>query len=85
MNHFKPICSTMIISTSFLVMGCTVNSKLSQTPALFETKADAAKAAKNFNCTGAHRMGNKWMPCKSHADHEEGGKDEAHKGHHHHH
>ena len=50
-------------------MGCSVNSQKSATPALFETKAEAEKAAKDFNCTGAHKMGDKWMPCKSHSDH----------------
>ena len=40
-----------------------------------------SKAAKAFNCTGAHQMGDKWMPCKSHDAHEE---IEKHGGHHHH-
>jgi hypothetical protein len=37
-------------------------------PALYPTQAEAERAAKlHFNCTGAHRMGNQWMPCASHA------------------
>ena len=66
-------------------MGCSGNSQTNRTPALFETKAEAEKAAKDFNCTGAHKMGDKWMPCKSHADHEEKDNHESHTGHHHHH
>ena len=68
----------------FLLMGCTSNSYTSGTPALFETKVEAEKAAKNFNCTGAHKMGNKWMPCESHETNYETGKDQSHTGHHHH-
>ena len=66
-------------------MGCSTNSESSSTRALFDTREEAAKAAKNFNCTGAHKMGNKWMPCKSHDAHAEGEKHEKHSGHHHHH
>ncbi len=35
-------------------------------PDLFNTKEEAEKAAPKFNCIGAHKMGNKWMPCKMH-------------------
>lgn len=36
-------------------------------PALYATKAEAEKAARlHFNCTGAHRMGQQWMPCAQH-------------------
>ncbi len=33
---------------------------------LFNTKEEAEKAALKQGCTGAHKMGNKWMPCKMH-------------------
>ncbi len=36
--------------------------------AMFATKAEAEAAAKHFNCKGAHRMGNQWMPCASHGE-----------------
>lgn len=36
--------------------------------ALFDTQAEAEAAARHFNCTGAHRMGNQWMPCASHGE-----------------
>ena len=85
MNNLRPIFTTLIFSISFSLMGCSGNSQTNGTPALFETKAEAVKAAKDFNCTGAHKMGDKWMPCKSHEDHEKTEKHGSHKGHHHHH
>ncbi len=54
-------------------------------PALFDTKVEAEQAAKKFNCTGAHKMGEKWMPCKSHKVHKEHKNDSAREHHHHHH
>ena len=33
---------------------------------LFDTKEEAEKAASIYGCDGAHKMGNKWMPCKMH-------------------
>jgi len=33
---------------------------------LFKTKLEAEKAASKYGCIGAHKMGNKWMPCKMH-------------------
>ena len=85
MKHLKPIVSVLVMTISFSIMGCSTNSESSSTRALFDTREEAAKAAKNFNCTGAHKMGNKWMPCKSHDAHEEGEKHEKHSGHNHHH
>lgn len=36
-------------------------------PAVYATKAEAEEAAKaHFNCTGAHPMGQQWMPCQKH-------------------
>ena len=82
MKNIKSIFPSLIISISFSITGCSLNSQTTYTPALFETKTEAEKAAKNFNCTGAHKMGNQWMPCKSH---EEVEKNESQNGHHHHH
>ena len=31
---------------------------------LFNTKKEAEKAALKYGCTGDHKMGNEWMPCK---------------------
>ena len=85
MNTLKTFCTSIIISISFSLIGCSFNSQTSETPALFETKAEAEKAAKDFNCTGAHKMGEKWMPCKSHVDHESAVKHESQNKHQHHH
>ena len=35
-------------------------------PSIFKTKEEAEKAAANYGCIGAHKMGEKWMPCKNH-------------------
>ena len=45
-----------------------INSKSNseQRNMLFNTKAEAENMAKTINCTGVHKMGNKWMPCNSH-------------------
>ena len=85
MKSLKPIVSVLVMTISFSIMGCSTNSESSSTRALFDTREEAAKAAKNFNCTGAHKMGNKWMPCKSHDAHEEGEKHGKHGGHQHNH
>ena len=85
MNKIKSIISTSILSISFLLVGCSDNSQGKGTTSLFETKREAEKAAKDFNCTGAHRMGDKWMPCKSHAADKEKENNNSNTGHHHHH
>jgi hypothetical protein len=42
---------------------------------MYATQAEAEKAAKlHFNCSGAHRMGNQWMPCAQHG----GGQGSSH-------
>jgi len=34
---------------------------------MYATQAEAEKAARlHFNCTGAHKMGDQWMPCAKH-------------------
>ena len=85
MNTLKPILSTIILSISFLLIGCSGNSHTEGTPSLFETKKEAEKAAKDFNCTGAHKMGDKWMPCTSHSAHEDKENNKSNNGNHHHH
>ena len=59
-----------LILTSLLLMGCSPKGQESSAPALFETKEEAQKAAKDFGCKGAHKMGDKWMPCKMHKNHQ---------------
>ena len=71
MPNLKPVLSTVFLSLSFYLIGCSDNSQKTVTQALFSTKAEAEKAAKDFSCNGAHKMGEKWMPCKSHDAHNE--------------
>ena len=85
MKNLKPIVSIVIMSLSFSLMGCLEKSEVESTRALFDTREEALKAAKNFNCTGAHQMGDKWLPCESHDSHEKGEKHGKHSGHKHHH
>ena len=74
MKSLKPIVSVLVMTISFSIMGCSTNSDSSSTPALFDTRKEAENAAKGFNCKGAHKMGDKWMPCKSHDAHEKEAK-----------
>ena len=69
---------------SFALIGCSTESQKSGTPALFDTREEAEKAAGNFNCTGSHQMGDKWMPCRSHKAHEDNKKHGGHGNHHNH-
>ena len=69
----RRICLSVLIISPFFI-GCSTDSSKNKMPAIFNTKAEAEQAAKNFNCTGAHKMGDKWMPCKSHDAHQEGEK-----------
>ena len=82
MNFKKAFIFSQFILITFLV-GCT--SKVEEkTPALFDTRREALKAAKSFNCTGAHKMGDKWMPCSTHESHENSDKKNKTHQHHHH-
>ncbi|AAQ00539.1 MULTISPECIES: DUF3721 domain-containing protein [Prochlorococcus] len=58
-----------LLFTSTLLISCSTHTNKSKTRALFDTKTEAAEAAKDFNCTGAHKMGDKWMPCEKHPNH----------------
>ncbi len=64
--------------------GCSTESGNNKIPAVFDTKAEAERAAKRFNCVGAHKMGDKWMPCESHKAHEEHKEPDDHEHHHKH-
>ena len=67
MKSLKFIVSVLVMTIPFSIMGCSTNSDSSSTRALFDTRKEAENAAKDFNCKGAHKMGDKWMPCESHA------------------
>ena len=78
----------LLLSIAFItvfsipIIGCSNKNDKNGMPALFETKREAIKAAKDYGCSGAHKMGEQWMPCKKHGDHK---KQESHSGHGHHH
>ena len=77
------ILSPFILITLLFGVGCT--SKVEEKkPVLFDTKREALKAAKSFNCTGAHKMGDKWMPCATHESHENAKKKNHTHQHHNH-
>ena len=82
---------TLILAPFFLItflfsLGCTSKVEGTKTTALFDSKREAEKAAQNFNCTGAHKMGDKWMPCATHEAHESShDKNKKDHNHHHHH
>ncbi len=49
------------------LVSTAVQANSAGVPAMYATKAEAEEAAKkHFNCTGAHAMGNQWMPCTTH-------------------
>jgi len=78
MNFKKAFIFSQFFLITFLV-GCT--SKVEEkTPVLFNTRIEALKAAKSLNCTGAHKMGDLWMPCSTHESHENA--DKKHKKNH---
>ncbi len=66
-----------------VLAGCSPESSTKKMSVFFDTKAEAEEAAKNFNCSGAHKMGDKWMPCKTHQAHEghQDGPDHEHHKH----
>ena len=43
-----------------------ISNKENMMSDLFNTKQEAEKAASEYGCIGAHKMGNNWMPCKMH-------------------
>ena len=85
MKGIKPSFNSLAILLSVLIIGCSNTSESVRTLAIFETRAEAEKAAKAFNCIGSHQMGDKWMPCESHDTHKGRDKHEKHGGGHPHH
>lgn len=62
-----------VVGAALLLIGLPAAASAQQAPskgvpALYATKAEAEKAATLFHCTGAHPMGDKWMPCAKHGD-----------------
>ena len=66
MKSFLSCSTACIVALALPLIGCSNQGDDDGMPALFDTKAEAKKAAKDFGCSGAHKMGDKWMPCKKH-------------------
>jgi hypothetical protein len=65
MKHLLLSVLTLVALPS---IACAQHSNSGAVPAMYATKAEAEKAATKFNCTGAHQMGDQWMPCTKHGD-----------------
>ena len=58
---------SLIAIATGIQMPAAAQANTGGVPAMYATKAEAEAAAKkHFNCTGAHPMGNQWMPCAKH-------------------
>ena len=63
----------LLIAVAFVclpsdVCACAKHTKSGEISTLYATKTEAEKAASKFNCTGAHQMGDQWMPCAKQSD-----------------
>jgi len=67
MRSITPL-QTLLGLTGALLLPAAALANQSGVPALYATKAEAEQAAKLFHCTGAHPMGDQWMPCSKHTD-----------------
>jgi len=62
-----PKLLTLIGITTVIQLLAAAQANTGGVPAMYATKVEAEAAAKkHFNCTGAHPMGNQWMPCTKH-------------------
>ena len=63
----RAVAFLAVLATSTLpAIACQEHGASGVVPPLYTTKAEAETAAPQFNCTGAHQMGDKWMPCSGH-------------------
>ena len=72
MGNLPPLMKCLLLlalsSACLPALACAEHNNSGGVPAMYATKAEAEKAASKFNCTGAHQMGDKWMPCDMHGD-----------------
>lgn len=66
MKHVLFASALLLASGALPSVACAEHAGKSATPGLYATKAEAEAAAKDFHCTGAHQMGDQWMPCSVH-------------------
>jgi hypothetical protein len=66
-HRFATSTSALSLAALSALLGTAAQANTAGVPAMYATKAEAEAAAKqHFNCSGAHPMGNQWMPCASH-------------------
>ena len=72
MHEHRRMDRSLLLLTAALLLPPTALAEPTRSSggvqALYPTKAAAEKAAKHFHCTGAHQMGDQWMPCTKHTD-----------------
>ena len=70
MRPLLPLASLVLLSSTVVPVEVLAQkaSSNSAVPATYATRAEAEKAAKQFHCTGAHQMGDRWMPCDRHGN-----------------
>ena len=59
----------LVGSVLMITAGCSIGgdpNKYQPKKAMFKTQAEAEVAAPEFDCTGAHQMGEMWMVCEKH-------------------
>jgi hypothetical protein len=67
-RQMKRLLLVLLATAALPVAACQEHAKAGATPPLYDSKAEAEQAAPKFNCTGAHQMGAKWMPCDGHKE-----------------
>ena len=65
-NTMNRLLLIALATTCVPSIACAQQSTQGAVPAMYATKAEAEQAAPQFNCSGAHQMGDKWMPCVNH-------------------
>lgn len=73
MTRHRQVFASVATVGGFMAVLCAGAACAQQTgqgaqKAMFNTKAEAEAAARQFKCKGAHKMGNQWMPCASHGE-----------------
>ena len=69
----------LTVGIAIILTGLIIPDQAVGMKGLFHTKAAAEKAAKKFGCSGAHKMGKKWMPCSMHEVHNQEHDRQIHK------
>jgi len=71
LDHPFALKKILTVSITIALAGLMIPDQAVGMKGLFNTKAAAEKAAKRFGCSGAHKMGKKWMPCSMHEVHDQ--------------